>query len=180
MPLSTRTRVISSQWRAILGGVLLQAAAAPVAAIDPPVAQGVLQYGQQRYELRYAQAVRNPDQPQRLWILLTTAELSVKDAGDASRTMKLATSGKMRGVRLDVDAAAPNPNQLQGALLLSKEESPGGEIVFGMGARKYWERLTLGDKRIVGTLRFASEAGMSGSPAWALDVSFSAPVFSVR
>jgi hypothetical protein len=33
----------------------------------------------------------------------------------------------------------------------------GGEIVFGNGGRKYWERLTLGDKRIVGVLRFPAK-----------------------
>lgn len=165
---------------AILCGLLL-GGAAPAHALDPPTVQGHLQYGQQRHDLRYAQAVRDPDNPQRLWILLTTAELSVKDAADVSRTMKLAMGGKLRGVRLLVDAAAPKANELQGALLLSKEESPGGEIVFGMSGKKYWERLKLGDKRIVGKLHFAKEASsFSGTPAWALEVDFGAPIFNAR
>ncbi len=170
---------MKSSLAVIVGGILLQAAAAAYA-IDPPVVQGHLEYGQQRYDLRYAQAVRNPDDPQRLFILLTTAELSVKDAADVSRTLNFAMSGKLRGVRLNVSAVAPNPDQLQGALLLGKAESPGGEIVFGMGGRKYWQRLSLGDKRIVGSLRYARESGSSDSPAWALDVNFSAPVFNAR
>src|SRR6266850_7354534 len=93
----------------ILGG-LLGVATAPACAIDPPTGEGYLQYGQQRYELRYAQAVLNPANPKRLWILLTTAEVSVKDAADAARTLTLAMSGKLRGVRLNVDAAAPKAN----------------------------------------------------------------------
>jgi hypothetical protein len=162
---------------AMLGGLLLGIMTAPVQALDPPTVQGHLQYGKQRYELRYAQAVRNPDNPKRLWILLTTAELSVKDAADLSRTLKLAMDGKLRGVRLNVDAAAPKASELQGALLLSKDESPGGEVVFGAGGRKFWERLTLGDKRIVGKLRYVSE---TSSPAWMLEFQFSAPIFNAR
>ena len=162
---------------AILSCLLLGIVAASARAIDPPTVQGYLQYGKQRYELRHAQAVRNPDDPRRLWILLTTAELSVKDAADASRTLKLAMNGKLRGVRLNVDAAAPKANELQGALLLSKEESPGGEVVFGAGGQKYWERLTLGDKRIVGKLRYVREGD---TPAWTIDADFSAPIFNSR
>ncbi len=161
--------------------ILLAVAAADAAAIDPPAVKGHLQYGAQRYELLHAQAVRSAQSGQRLWIVLTTAELSVKDAADAARTLQLAMSGKLRGVRLAVDAAAPKASELQGALLLSREEAPAGEIVFGAGAQKHWERLTLGDKRIVGKVRYGKEAStFSGSPAWALDVEFSAPVFSLR
>jgi len=152
----------------------------PAHAIDPPTAQGHLEYGRQRYELRHAQAVRSPDNPKRIWILLTTAEVAVKDAADASRTLKLAMSGKLRGVRLSVDSAAPNPGHLQGVLLLSKEESPGGEIAFAGGAQKYWEHLKVGDNRIVGKVRHAMEATAGGSPAWVLEASFSAPVFNAR
>ena len=165
---------------ALLVALLFGAAVAPASAIDPPTVQGHLEYGKQRYELRHAQAVRSPDDPKRLWIVLTTVELPAKDAADTSRALKLAMSGKLRGVRLHVDAAKPNPGHLQGALLLSKDESPGGELVFGMGARKYWEQLTVGDNRIVGKVRYASEATASGSPAWAIDVSFSAPIFNAR
>ena len=165
---------------AIFGG-LLGVITAPAYALDPPTGQGYLQYDQQRYELRYAQAVLNPANPKRVWILLTTAELSAKDAADAARTLTLAMSGKLRGVRLNVDAAAPKATELQGALLLSKEESPGGEIVFGAGGEKSWEQLMLGDKRILGKVRLAKEAGPSGgSPAWAFDVTFNAPIFSTR
>jgi hypothetical protein len=52
---------MNPHWMAILGGVLLQVAAAPASAIDPPVAEGVLLVRSTTYELRYAQAVRNPD-----------------------------------------------------------------------------------------------------------------------
>ena len=165
---------------ALLAGLVLGAAAAPACAIDPPVSQGFLQYGKERYELRYAQAVRSPDNPKRVWILLTNAEITVKDAADPARALKLATSGKLRGVRLSVDSAAPNPNHLQGALLLSKEEAPTGEIVFAAGASKYWEQLTLGNNRIVGKVRHGMDATASGSPAWTLDASFSAPIFNAR
>lgn len=166
-------------WRllAMLGGLVLGFATAPGYTLDPPTARGHLQYGQQRYELRHVQAVRNPNDPRRLWIVVTTAELSVKEAADASRVLGLAMTGKLRGARLSVDAAVPKATELQVALLLSKEESPGGEVVFGAGGRKYWDRLILGDKRIVGTLRFATEAS---SPPWALEVDFSAPIFSAR
>jgi hypothetical protein len=140
-----------------------------------------MQFGANRYELRHARAVRHPFEPQRLWILLSTAELSAKDAADASRTMMLVRSGKLRGVRLEVDAAAPNPNDLQGALLLSKDESPGGEIVFGAGGQKHWERLILSDKRMLGTLRYGAEArSFSGTPAWALELDFNVPVPGAR
>ena len=160
---------------ALFISVILALAIKPAHAIDPGTVQGHLQFGKQRYELRYVQAVRNPSNSQRLWILLTTTEISVRDAADASRMLTLAMSGKLRGVRLNVDAAGPKANELQGALLLSKEEAPGGEIVFGTSGEKFWERLTGGDNRIVGTLRYASPGG---SPAWAIDVSFSAPVFT--
>lgn len=165
---------------ALLVVLLSGAAVAPACAIDPPTVQGHLEYGKQRYELRHAQAVRSPDDPKRLWIVLTTAGISVKDAADGSRMLELAMSGKLRGVRLHVDAAKPNPGHLQGALLLSKDESPGGEIVFGAGAEKYWERLTVGGNRVVGKVRYAREATASGSPAWAFEVSFSAPIFNAR
>ena len=79
--------------------------------------------------------------PKRLWILLTTAEISLKDAADPAAVLALAASGKLRGVRLAVDSASPDPNVLQGALLLGKEEAPGGEIVFAAGGEKFWERL---------------------------------------
>ena len=168
-------------WSAVLAGLLLGCTAEPEMAADPPTVQGHFQFGANRYELRHAQAVRNPYDPQRLWILLTSAQLSAKDAADASRTMHLAASGKLRGVRLQVDAAAPNPNDLQGALLLSKGESPGGEIVFGAGGQKHWERLILSDKRMLGTLRYATEArSFSGTPAWALDLDFNVPVPGAR
>ena len=152
--------------------------AIPAWALDPPVVKGHLLYGGQRYELRHAQALQNPDNPKHLWILLTTAELSLKDAADPIRTHHLAMSGKLRGVRLAVDAAAPNPNHLQGALLLSKAESPSGEIVFAAGAEKYWERLSVTQQRIVGKVSYAVKAStFSDTPAWVLDVEFSAPVF---
>lgn len=164
------------QLAAMLSCLLPGIITAPAYALDPPTVQGHLQYGKQRYELRHAQAVRNPDNPKRLWILLTTAELSVKDAADPSRTLKLAMNGKLRGVRLHVDAAAPKANELQGALLLGMDESPGGEVVFGAGGQKYWERLTMGDKRIVGKLRYTRET----SSPWTLEVEFSAPIFNAR
>jgi hypothetical protein len=100
-----------------------------------------------------------------------------KDAADPAAVLALATSGKLRGVRLNVDAAAPNANELQGALLLGKDDAPSGEIVFAASGEKYWERLSAGDKRIGGALRYPREAGPGGSAAWAIDVSFSAPVF---
>ena len=159
---------------------LVLSIAAPAHAIDPPTAQGHLEYGKQRYELRHAQAVRSPDNPKRIWILLTNAELPVKEAADPSRTLKLAMSGKLRGVRLSVDGAAPNPGHLQGVLLLGKEESPGGEIAFSGGAQKYWEQLKVGDNRIVGKVRHAMEATAGGSPPWTFEVSFSAPIFNAR
>lgn len=171
---------MTTRQSALLAGFLLGVFAGPASAIDPPTSQGHLQYGTQRYELRYAQAVRSPDDPKRVWILLTTAELTVKEAAEPARVMKLAMGGKLRGVRLSVDTTAPNPNHLQGALLLSKEESPTGEIVFGAGARKYWERLSVGDNRIVGKVSHAMEATASGSPAWAFEVTFGAPVFNAR
>ena len=153
----------------------------PVSALDPPTVKGHLQFGQQRYELRHAQSVRNPYDSSRVWILLTTAEIPAKDAADPGRTLSLAMEGKLSGVRLNVDAAAPKADELQGALLLSKQESPSGEIVVGAGGQKYWERLVLGDKRIVGTLHFAKEASsFSDTPAWAIDLDFSVPVPSAR
>jgi hypothetical protein len=157
----------------ILSGLLLSITTTPACALDPPTVEGSLRYGQQRYELRYAQAIRSPDDPKRLWVLLTTAELSAKEAADASRTLRLAMSGTLRGVRLSIDAAAPNANQLQGALLLGNVESPGGEVVFVAAGRKYWDRLTLGDKRILGELRYSKDA-------WALEVYFNAPIFNAR
>jgi len=165
----------------MLCGLLLGSAAVPAAGLDPATVQGHLVFGAQRYELRYAQAVSQPENPQRLWILLTTTELSAADAADAARTLKLATSGELRGVRLAVAAADPQVDVLQGALLLSKEESPSGEIVFAAGAEKYWDRLTVGDKRIVGALRYGVEASsFSDTPAWSLQVNFDAPIFSGR
>jgi hypothetical protein len=93
---------------------LLGVTTAPAYALDPPTGRGYLQYGQQRYELRYAQAV-------------------------------------------------------------------GGEMPFGAGGENSWERLMLGDKRILGTVRLAKEAGPSGgAPAWAFEVIFNAPIFSSR
>lgn len=153
-------------------------AMAPAHAIDPATVQGYLHYDKQRHELRHALAVHDPYNAERLWILLTTAEISVKDAVDPARALQLAMAGKLRGVRLQVNASAPQANELQGALLLSKEESPGGEIVFAAGGEKFWERLASGDKRVVGTLRYARDPTTGGSPAWAIDVSFSAPVFT--
>ena len=160
---------------ALLLGTAL--ASGPAWAIDPGTVQGHLQFGTQRHELRHVQAVRNPGNPKRLWILLTTAEISVKEAADPAAVLALAASGKLRGVRLAVDAASPDLNVLQGALLLGKDEAPGGEIVFAAGGEKFWERLSAGNNRVVGTLRYAREAGPGGSPSWAIDVGFSAPVF---
>ena len=166
---------------AVLACLLLGCTGELEVAGDPSTVRGHMQFGANRYELRHARAVRSPFDPQRLWILLTTAELSTKDAADASRTMNLVRSGKLRGVRLQVDAAAPNANDLQGALLLSKDESPGGEIVFGAGGQKHWERLILSDKRMLGTLRYATEArSFSGTPAWALALDFNVPVPNAR
>jgi len=168
------------QIRAALSLVLMTAvalASPPALGIDAGTVQGHLQYGPQRHALRHVQAVKNPNDSKRLWILLTTAEISARDAADPAAVMALAAKGKLRGVRLNVDAAAPNGNELQGALLLGKEESPGGEIVFGASGEKFWERLSAGDKRIGGVLRYRREAGPGGSPAWAIDTTFSAPVF---
>lgn len=161
--------------------ILAALAPAPASAQEPPSVKGHLQFGPQRYELRFAQTVRHPDSPKRVWVVLTTAEISAKDAADAGRTLKLAMDGKLRGVRLNLDPDAPKANELQAALLLSKQESPSGEIVIGAGGEKYWERLALGDKRLAGTLRFAREASSSsGTPAWALDFNFSVPVPNAR
>jgi hypothetical protein len=123
------------------------------------------------------QAVKVPGNPKRLWILLTTAEIPVKEAADPAAVAALAASGRLRGVRLAVDAASPNPRQLQGALLLGKAEAPAGEIVFGAGGDQFWERLFAGNNRVGGTLRYTREAGPDGTPSWTLDASFSAPVF---
>lgn len=165
----------------LLVALLVGPAAGPARAIDPPVGQGYLRYGDQRYELRHVQAVQSRDDPRRVWILLTTTAVSVTDAADPSRTLALATSGTLRGVRLSVDSAAPRAGELAGALLLGRDESPGGELVFAAGAERYWERLLVGDKRIVGKLRYAVDASSSGGArAWALDASFSAPIFNPR
>ncbi|WP_313950839.1 hypothetical protein [Accumulibacter sp.] len=166
------------RWLALFTALVAALAMAPAYAIDPGTVQGYLQYNTERHELRHALAVRDPYNSQRLWILLTTAEISVKDAADPARALKLAMGGKLRGVRLAVDAAAPQANELQGALLLSKDESPGGEVVFAAAGEKFWERLATADKRILGTLHYAKEPTPSGSPAWTIDVTFSAPIFA--
>ena len=155
----------------------LALAAPPAPAIDPGTIEGHLQFGTQRHVLSHVQAVRSPGNPKRLWILLTTAEISYKEAADPAAVATLAAGGKLRGVRLSVDAAAPNPRELQGALLLGREEAPGGEIVFGAGGEPYWERLFVGNNRVGGTLRYTREASLGGTPAWTLVASFSAPVF---
>ena len=160
---------------ALLVGAAL--ASAPTPAIDPGTVQGHLQFGTGRHELRHVQAVRNPGNPKRLWILLTTTEISVKEAADPAAIAVLAASGRLRGVRLAVDAASPNPRELQGALLLGKAEAPAGEIVFGVGGEPFWERLFAGNNRVGGTLRYTREAGSGGTPSWTLDATFSAPVF---
>ena len=162
---------------AALAGIAGLFAPWPAPAIDPGTAKGHLQFGARRHELRHVQAVKNPGHPKRLWILLTTVEITVREAADPGAVAALAASGKLRGVRLGVDAAAPNPNELQGALLLGKEDAPGGEIVFGAGGEKLWERLSAGHNRVGGTLRYTREAGSGGTPSWTLDASFSAPVF---
>jgi len=163
---------------ALLVATVSALASAPAPAIDPGTVQGHLQFGTQRHALRHVQAVKNPNNPKRLWILLTSAEISVKEAADPAAVAALAASGKLRGVRLNVDAAAPSVNELQGALLLGKEEAPGGEIVFGASGEKFWERLSAGNNRVGGALRYTKEAGPGGSPPWAIDATFSAPVFA--
>ena len=121
--------------------------------------------------------MRSPGRPKRLWILLTTAEVSYREAADPAAVAALVASGKLRGVRLSVDAVAPNARELQGALLLGKDDAPGGEIVFGAGGEKLWERLSAGHNRVGGELRFSREAGLGGTPSWTVVARFSAPVF---
>ena len=162
---------------AVLVAAVTALASSPAPAIDPGTVDGHLQFGSQRHALSHVQAVRNPGNPKRSWILLTTAEISVKQAADPAAVAALAASGKLRGVRLSVDAAAPNARELQGALLLGKDEAPGGEIVFGAGGEKLWERLSAGNNRVGGTLRYSRGPGPGGSPPWTIDASFSAPVF---
>ena len=162
----------------LAAGLALASASAP--AIDPGTVRGHLQVGAERHDLSHVQAVRVPGQPKRLWILLTTAELSVREAADPAAVAALAAAGGLRGVRLVVDAAKPDPRKLEGTLLLSREDAPGGEIAFGAAGERLWERLSAGQNRVGGMLRYGREAGAGGAPAWTLDASFSAPVFSSR
>jgi hypothetical protein len=135
------------------------------AAIDPGIVKGQLGFGGEIYTLRNVYAWQPAGQVEELWVYVTDTELPAAAAQDRVKPAELAKENRFRGVKLVIRPKKPTLNSLRGVLY---SQAASAFNITGKAPR--WRRLLVGDKRVVGKLKYASAA-------WSLDVEFSAPVF---
>lgn len=161
-------------------------ALAPVArAIDPGIAEGSVVIGKETVPLKtalahaYDNAEGLGDGPE-LRILLADRPVATELlAGFTTSDLEAAArDGKLKGVLLRVDPKKPT-GTVNGTVLIAPSDPQRGLPFFSAsGGQPAFERLQLGDNRVVGTIHFQSngEAGNADGPL-AVNGSFSAPVF---
>lgn len=155
-------------------------------AIDPGVASGTLQVGDQAIELKHAYAYRYDneegllDGPE-LRVLLSDREvendlLSGYDGPD--RIEALVREGKLRGVLLRFDPRK-QAEGLEGMLLFPPANPQASLVFFTSSRRGDLKRLETLNDRVTGEAGHESRAGEFGEdvPAFKFSATFSAPLF---
>ena len=150
---------------AVCLGIFLGVLSVNAAAIDPGTVKGQLTHGGQMYTLTHVYAWQPPGQAEEMWIYVTNAELPPAAAQDRFEPAQLARENRFRGVKLVIHPAKPDVKSVQAVLY-----TPDGSSTANASGPTIWQRLRVGDKRVVGKLQ---EAFID----WSLDVEFSAPVF---
>ena len=139
------------------------------AAIEPGTVKGQLTQGGKVYTLKHVYAWQHPAQAEELWIYVTDAELPAAAAQDHFKPEQLAKENRFRWVRLVIHPAKPYLQKLKVELY----GPDGSRNLNASSSGGIWQRLLVGDKRVVGKLQYAD----SDAPAWSLEAEFSAPVF---
>ena len=143
-------------------------------AIDPGTVKGKLTYDGTVYDLRHVYAWQPPAQTKELLVYVTDEKLpaaATRNPSDPAELVDLQDEGRLHGVRLVINPTQPDLKSLE---LNGFAQNRRFKFESTSGGPK-WKRLLVGDKRVVGTLKFAG-VDMLGL-AWSLDVEFSAPVF---
>lgn len=173
------------RWRAVCMSIFLGASSMSAAAMEAASIKAQLTLGEEAHVLKHVLAWQPPEQTEELWIYLTDAELPLATARDPAKVKELVGQGRLRGVKLVINSAKPDPEKLNGTLFLPVASGYQDMPAFWDSAGNAgWERLVLVDKRVLGSLIVSAGAGLfsSGSrkfadtPAWSLEAEFSAPI----
>jgi hypothetical protein len=163
-----------------LGGAALLLSAVPPRAESAQTTQNVLAFGAKRYVLPYVIAVKSLSAPDQIWVVMTTAPVSAADAADRQVMIRKAMNGQLRGVRVGVDATQPRMNELQMGVLVSRTESPTGEISVGGGGGRFWNSLALTNNRVQGQAQVVWDTTENGTTPWTADLNFNTAVLTVK
>ncbi|MCW5605172.1 MAG: hypothetical protein KIT18_11575 [Burkholderiales bacterium] len=123
--------------------------------------------------MRHVVAAISPDTPDELWVLISDQTLDRQDPG---ATMAKTHKGQFSSLRLFINARKPNPDIVQGVLLLPRAQAPTGEIVFAARDERLWQKLELRDARIAGELTFKLPTGPGKTSPGEFHLGFDAPV----
>jgi hypothetical protein len=154
------------RWLTSCLGILLGVLAMNAAAIDPATVKGTFRHGGKVYALKHVYAWQPYAQTEALWIYLTDAEVPAAAAKDLLKPAKLAREGGFRGVRFVINPTKTDLTRLEGDIYAGE-----GSTVTGSGV-SMWQHLRVGDKRVVGKVKYEEKDG-----DWSLEAEFSAPVF---
>ncbi len=147
--------------------IVLGLLSANAAAIDPGTVKGRLTYEGRVYELQHVYAWQPPLQFDELWIYLTDNPLPPAAAQHDSLPGELAREKRFAGVKLIIRPRKPRLEDMKGVVYAPRED---GYAVDKFALGPGWQRLMVGDKRVVGKVQ-------APWMNWMLDVEFSAPVF---
>ncbi len=137
------------------------------AAIDPGTVKGRLTYEGRVYALQHVYAWQPPLQVDELWIYVTDNPLPAAAAQHDSMPEELAREKRFGGAKLIIRPLKPRLEDMKGVIYAPRED---GYSVDKFILAPSWQRLIVGDKRVVGKVQ-------SQWMNWTLDVEFSAPVF---
>lgn len=154
------------RWLTVSLSILLGVLSMNAAAIDPATVKGTFSHGGKTYALKHAYAWQPYGQAEALWIYLTDAEVPAAAAKDPMQPPKLAREGRFRGVKFVINPTKTDLSKLEADIYAGE-----GSTVTGSGFSG-WQHLRVGDKRVVGKVKYAERDG-----DWSLDAEFSAPVF---
>ncbi len=155
------------RWLAVCLSIFLGVLSMNATAIDPGTVKGKFTYKGKDYILQHVYAWQPPAQAEELWVYVTDAGLPAAAAQGRSKSVELAAENRFHGAKLVVHPTKPDLNSLN-LMLYAPRDLP----LFGSASRSspVWQHLRVGDKRVVGKLKYEESD-------WSLDVEFSAPVF---
>ena len=153
-------------WLIVCLSIFLGILSMNAAAIDPGTVKGSLTYKGKVYSLQHVYAWQPPGQAEELWVYVTDAELPAAAAQDRFEPAKLADEDRFRGVKLIIHPTKADLKSLNMVLY-----APGDRSSLQASGGSRWQRLLVGNKRVVGKLQYED------SDKFSLDVEFSAPVF---